>query len=85
MALPTDLRARQVAVAARMAIDELGELDLAGDRSQTLRRLLNGLASAAADLADELAPGFAAPAPTALTVPDRECEVFDLRTRRRIA
>lgn len=85
MALPTDLQARHVAVAARMAIEELDELDLAGERSAKLRRLLNGLASAAADLADELAPGFAAPAPTALTLPDRGCGVFDLHTRRRIA
>lgn len=85
MTMPPDLKARELAVLARMAADELEALHLSPEGTERLSRLLDGLEAAAADLSAELAPRIAAAVPVVPTPAPRNCQVFDLRSRQRIA
>lgn len=85
MAMALDLKARELSVLARMATDELEALCLPSERTERLAQLLNGLEAAAADLSAELAPRVAAAVTAAPTPAPRNCQVFDLRSRQRIA
>lgn len=85
MTLPADLRSRQLELASRMTLAELEALPLPPETTDRLRRLLSGVAAAAAELCAELAPRPRRASVTTTTAPAETCAVFDLRTRRRVA